>query len=175
MRVVRVKNTVNYQQVNYKDVTNSFGKAKEYKVQEQLFFQDEKGIKYKVDGKNVVLEPTRREKEVAEILGKVFGGEIRIIPRVNKPLNIKTPDYMINDEKFDLKVITGGGKYTIQGNLKGKEAQANNFIIDITNAKLDKQEVKRQIKSIYESKHYLWVDKIFIVKQNDIVKVYKRK
>lgn len=28
------------------------------------------------------------------------------------PFGIKTPDYIINDEKFDLKEITVGVKYT---------------------------------------------------------------
>ena len=35
-------------------------------------------------------------------------------------------------KKFDLKEITGGGKYVIEGNLRKKKKQANNFIIDNT-------------------------------------------
>jgi len=37
------------------------------------------------------------------------------------------------------------------------------------------EEVERQVKSIYNSKRYLWVDKIIIVKGNKILKIYKRK
>lgn len=34
--------------------------------------------------------------------------------------------------------------------------------------------MERQIKSIYISKRYLWIDKIFIIKNNNIVKIFER-
>ena len=34
-------------------------------------------------------------------------------------------NYIINNEKFDLKQITGSGKYVIEGNLKKKKKQMN--------------------------------------------------
>lgn len=109
------------------------------------------------------------------MLGEYYGGQVAIIPRVNKPANIKTPDYIINGERFDLKQITGSGKYVIEGDIKKKKEQANNFVIDITKSKIEMEEVERQVKSIYASKRYLWVDKIIIVKENKILKIYKRK
>ncbi len=175
LQVTKASKKAIKQESNYKDITKDFLKAKKYKVKEQKYYKDEKGNKYKVDGKNVVLKPTEREKEVANMLGKMYGGQVKIIPRVNEPPNIKTPDYIINNEKFDLKQVTGGGKWTIEGNLKGKKEQSNNFIIDITNAKLDTEEAKRQIQVVYNSKHYTWVDKIILIKNDRIIKVYKRK
>ncbi len=175
LQVAKASNKTIKQENNYKDITSDFVKAKRYKVKEQQFYEDEKGNKYKVDGKNVVLKPTEREKEIANMLGKMYGGQVKIIPRVNEPPNIKTPDYIVNNEKFDLKQVTGGGKWTIEGNLKGKKEQSNNFIIDITNAKLDTEEAKRQIQVVYNSKHYTWVDKIILIKNDRIIKVYKRK
>ena len=115
------------------------------------------------------------EREVAKILGKAYGGQVNIIPRINNPAGIKTPDYIINNEKFDLKEITGKGKYVIEGNLRKKKNQANNFIIDITSTKMNYKEIERQIKSIYISKRFTWIDKIFIIKENKIINVYKRK
>lgn len=115
-----------------------------------------------------------REIEVAKLLGQAIGGKVNIIPKVNKPFGIKTPDYIINDEKFDLKEITGGGKYVIEGNLRKKKEQANNFIIDLTNTNIGFKKMERQIKSIYISKRYLWIDKIFIIKNNNIVKIFER-
>lgn len=162
---------------NFVDITKDFIEKdkQDYILTKQNYYIDKDKNKYIVDGKNVVLEPTKREIEVAKLLGQRIGGQINIIPRVNKPESIKTPDYIINDERFDLKQLTGGGKYTIQGNLKGKEEQANNFIIDITNAKLDNGEAERQIRNIYQSKHYLWVDKIFLIREDNIIKAYRRK
>lgn len=160
---------------NYKDITIEFTKIKKYKIQEQQYYKDEQGNKYNVDNVHVVIKPTKREKEVANILGKIYGGQVSIIPRVNEPANIKTPDYIINNQKFDLKEITGGGKYVIEGNLRKKKKQADNFIIDLTNAKIELKEAERQIESIYKSKRYLWINKIFIIKGDNIIKAYQRK
>lgn len=160
--------------MQYIDITNQYRNKRRYHVKRQKYFVDNLGTEYRVDGRYVILRPTEREIEVANILESLYGGEVNIIPRVNKPLNIKTPDYMINGEKFDLKQITGGGKYVIEGNLRKKKKQANNFILDLTDAKIDLREAQRQIESIYISKRYLWIDKIFVLKGNSILKVFKR-
>lgn len=162
-------------QRRYNDITNQFDLTEKYKVKENQYYKADDGTRYNVDGKHVVLDTTIREKEVAEILGKIYGGQVNIIPRVNEPANIKTPDYIVNNERFDLKEIFGSGKYVIEGNIRKKREQANNFIIDVTNSKMNIKEIERQIESIYISKRYLWVDKIFVVKENDVIKAYKRK
>ena len=113
--------------MNYVDISNQYTTEKKYYLKKQKYFIDEVGNKYIVDGKYIILKPTERELQVAKLLGKAIGGNVSVIPRINRPFGIKTPDYIINGEKFDLKEITGGGKYTIQGNIKGKEKQANNF------------------------------------------------
>lgn len=160
--------------MKYQDITNQYITKKDYKIKKQKYFISDDGIKYNVDGKHVLLEPTKREIEVAKLLGEIIGGKVNIIPRINEPFGIKTPDYIINNEKFDLKEITGKGKYVIEGNLRKKKKQANNFIIDLTNTNIEFKEIERQIKSIYISKRYLWIDKIFIIKNCNIVKIYER-
>lgn len=161
----------------YEDVTDkllSRGTQK-YKIKEQNYFIDDNKNKYIVDNKYVLLEPTQREKEVANMLGKLYGGKINIIPRINKPLGIKTPDYMLKGKKYDLKQITGNGKYVIEGNIKNKQNQANNFIIDITQSKLSEEDSVKQIQKIYNSARYNWVDRMAIIKDKDFIKIYKRK
>lgn len=160
--------------MQYIDITSKYNNKNKYKIKKQKYFIDSNGIKYNVDGRYVILKPTKREIKVAKLLGKSIGGKVNIIPRVNQPFGVKTPDYIINDEKFDLKEIIGGGKYTIQGNLKGKEKQSNNFVIDISNAKFDIKEAQRQIENIYNSKHYLWLNEIVLIKNNSILKAYRR-
>lgn len=162
------------EEMNYQDITNQYNTKKRYQIKKQKYFINEDGTKYNVDGKHVVLEPTQKEIEIAVLLGEAVGGKVNIIPRINMPFGIKTPDYIINDEKFDLKEITGGGKYAIQGNLKGKQKQSNNFIIDISNAKFDTKEAQRQIENIYNSKHYMWLNKILLVQDKSIINAYKR-
>ena len=163
--------------MNYLDITEEIlsQDKKKYKIVKQKFYIDKTGKKYIIDGKYIILKLTKREIEVANILGCIYGGKIRLIPKVNKPDGIKTPDYIIGEQKFDLKEITGGGKYVIEGNLRKKQKQANNFIIDITNAKLSYTEADKQINSIYISKRYKWIDKIILIKSQEIIKAYKRK
>lgn len=172
IKVAKIKTN---EQTKYKKITEQFNSVKKYKVKQQNYYKDEQGTKYFVDGKHVLMKPSEREREVAKILGKAYGGQVNIIPRINNPASIKTPDYIINNEKFDLKEITGKGKYVIEGNLRKKKNQANNFIIDITSTKMNYKEIERQIKSIYISKRFTWIDKIFIIKENKIINVYKRK
>ena len=167
----------NIEKSNYLDITEKTlnnGNPK-YKLKEQQYYVDETGNRYNVDGKYVILKPTEREKEVANMLGNLYGGKIKIIPRINEPKNIKTPDYIVKNKKYDLKQINGNGKYVIQGNLKGKQKQADNFVIDITKSKMSTDEAIKQIKNIYNSKHFLWLDRIILLKDKEFLKIYKRK
>ncbi len=165
---------INKTKMNYKDITDNFSKVQEYKIKEQQYYIDEKGNKYKVDDRNVVMKPSKREKEVANILGKIYGGQINIIPRINEPASIKTPDYIVNGIKFDLKEIEGNSKNTLDGAIKKQKRQANNFVIDITKTKMNKDEATSQIDRIYNSKYRDWVDTIVLIEQNEILKVFIR-
>ena len=167
----------NIEKSNYLDITEKTlnnGNQK-YKLKEQLYYVDEEGNRYNVDGKYVILNPTEREEEVANMLGSLYGGKIKIIPRINEPKNIKTPDYIVKNKRYDLKQISGSGKYVIQGNLKGKQKQADNFVIDITKSKMSTDEAIKQIENIYNSKHFLWLDRIILLKDKEFLKIYKRK
>lgn len=91
--------------MQYIDVTDIYITNKKYQLKKQKYFITDDGIKHNVDGKHVVFSPSKREIEVANILGKALGGKVHIIPRINEPEGIKTPDYIINDRKFDLKKL----------------------------------------------------------------------
>jgi hypothetical protein len=50
------------------------------------------GVSYEVDGHNVVLDYSAYEKEIAELLEREVGGELFMVPRVNNPQGVSTPD-----------------------------------------------------------------------------------
>ncbi len=168
---------VSTEEKQYIDITEEMTKKdkQNFKLIEQQYYIDENGNRYNVDGKYILLEPTEREKEVANMLGELYGGNIKIIPRINEPIGIKTPDYIVKNKRYDLKQIKGNGKYVIQGNLKGKQKQADNFIIDITKSEINIEEAVKQIENIYSSKHFLWLDRIVLLKDKEFLKIYKRK
>lgn len=151
----------------YKSVKTEWLKNyKEPKVSEAKYWEHE-GVKYFVDGKHVVLDYSEKEKEVAEWVSKTFGVNVKIVPRVNNPENISTPDYLINNMKFDLKEITGSAKSTVDNNTKKAKVQAENIIFDLTNTLLSEAEFFRQLQNVY--KHGNRGLKVSIVKKGDIL------
>ena len=97
-----------------------------------------------------------------------------MIPRVNKPDRIMTADYLFKGEYWDLKSISGHGKRIIEDTIKKKKRQSNNFIFDITNSKIEKDSLFKQLKKVYNSKTTDWVDKIIVKENNDVIVIYKK-
>lgn len=94
------------------DVTDYWFKSSisnTHEVKDGMYFEHN-GIKYVVDGKNVVLEYSLKELEIAEWLENTFGGEIYMLPRVNQSFGIQTADYLFRGEYWDLKEISGNSK-----------------------------------------------------------------
>lgn len=133
------------------------------------------GKVYKVHGRDVVLDYKPREKEIAELLEREVGGEIFMVPRVNIPEGVSTPDYLFHGERYDLKTIYGKGKNTLGSALESKKRQSNNFIFDVTNSELPDDEIMRQINGIYRSDHTRFVNEIVVVRDDKILWVLKRK
>ena len=81
---------------NYLDITKEWinnAKPNSHKVKNRHYFEYEK-VKYRVDNKNVVLDYSDKEKEVAIWLENTFGGEIYMLPRINNTEGIQTADYL---------------------------------------------------------------------------------
>lgn len=133
------------------------------------------GVTYKVDGHNVVLDYSLHEREIAEILERELGGEIFMVPRVNNPEGISTPDYLFRGKAYDLKTIgTGASKNTIYNRIKKARRQANSFVIDVTKANFDESLIDEQIEKIFKMKETTFVDEIIFINDSKILKVVKR-
>lgn len=163
------------QKLNYVDVTDDFRTIKKHNVKEQQYYQDENGNRYDIDNKNVKIKANQKEREVAKVLGEIYGGQVNLVPVVLNPQGVKTPDYMINGIKFDLKEPTGSSKATIYDLFKNKKKQANNFIVDIHKSGLDRDESIRQAEKIFDSKHREWIETIILMDNNKVFKILKRK
>ncbi len=168
---------VTVKEKQYLDITEeTLNKGKQkYKLEEQKYFIDENNIKYNIDGKNVKIKASEKEKEVADLMGQTYGGQVKLVPVVLNPEGIKTPDYIINGEKFDLKEIFGNGKNTLDTAISKKKKQSNNFIFDITNTEMLEIDAIKQIQRIYKSNNRTWVEKVVLIKNNKILKIYIRK
>ena len=53
------------------------------------------GISYEVDGKHVLLDHSKDEKVIAQIVADHLDESVYLVPRVLSPKGISTPDYLI--------------------------------------------------------------------------------
>ena len=134
------------------------------------------GATYTVDGHNVVLDYSAHEKEIAELLEREFGGELYMVPRVNNPQGISTPDYLFRGKGYDPKTLSKeAGENTIINRIKKARKQSKNFILDLTNAKkITDSVLKSQIQRIYKDKETAFVDTIIVIRNGNIVVVVKK-
>lgn len=134
------------------------------------------GVPYMVDGHNVVQDHDVHEKEIADMLVSSIGGKLYLVPRINNPAGVPTPDILFNGKHYDLKTIKNGTtKNTIYNRVKKAHKQADSFIVDITDYPFDDSVVYQQIRKIYRTVETQFVDEIVIVKNLRVVKVYRRK
>lgn len=132
------------------------------------------GKKYKIDGKNVVFDPKPGERATADLLAKLFGGTVELLPRVNWPHGIKTADYAVNGVRIDRKSPTGSGKYTIQNNVREAKGQANNVILDLSLCPLDVNQAIKHCESVYTYKNLAFLDMLIVTKDGELLKVFEK-
>ena len=133
------------------------------------------GTTYNVDGHNVVLNYSDHEREIAEILEKEFGGEIKMLPRVNNPQGVKTPDYLFRGAGYDLKTIgKTTGKNPLFNRIKKAKDQADNFVIDLTDSDIGDNVIDAQIEKAFWSSSTKNVKTIIIIKNGKVLKIVAR-
>lgn len=112
---------------------------------------------------------------MANWLENTFGGEIYMLPRINKPDGIQTANYLFRGEYWDLKEIVGCGKRVFEDSIKDKRKQSHNFIFEISQSCLEKNNILFQVGKIFSSKSTNFVDKIIVKSKKKLIVVYKRK
>lgn len=133
------------------------------------------GVSYEVDGHNVVLDYSAYEKEIAELLEREVGGELFMVPRVNNPQGVSTPDYLFHGKGYDLKTIgKTDGKNPIFNRVKKAKDQAERFILDVSNATVSDELLQSQIEKIFSDRQTKFVDEIVLIRNDKIVQVFKR-
>ena len=136
------------------------------------------GKDYKIDGHDVVYDYSKYEKHIGDVLANKYGRNVQMVPRVNVPDGIKTPDLMDeSNNKYDIKtpLPTSVGDKVLKNLVKGKRMQADNFVFDLSKNKLSSEKVTQQIADIYRYPDTDFVRDIIIMKFDKIVRAYRRK
>ena len=131
--------------------------------------------RYKVDGKQVLLDYSEHEKRVAERIARLYGKRVQMIPRVTYPQGISTSDFRIDGIEWDLKTVSTAGKNVFYNAVKKKKRQANCFIFDITECPLEMEEIRKQINDLFRSTHLTFIDKVGLYKDGKMIGLYERK
>nr|WLJ25722.1 MAG: minor capsid protein [Firmicutes phage HS08] len=147
----------------------AFGEVKD------LDYWEHDGEKYYVDDHHVILDYSEHEREVADLLAIKMNTTVNMVPKVVYPQDISTPDYLIDNKRWDLKDIYGKSKNTIDNAVLSKKKQASNFIFDISKTDLTFDQIDKQVKKLYLSERRKWIDDIKLVQNNRIIKEYYRK
>lgn len=146
----------------------AFGEVKD------LDYWEHDGEKYYIDDHHVILDYSEHEREVADLLAIKMNTTVNMVPRVLSPQDVSTPDYLIDNQRWDLKDIYGDGKRTLYNALKGTRKQAENFVFDVSNTKLTEDNIEKQIDYIFASRHKDYVKEIITIKDNKILKTFKK-
>ena len=130
---------------------------------------------------------TPHEKRIAEVLQEQLGVKARMMPEVSgQYLHISTLDFLVSNEPFaesknalvryDLKGIEGASKNAVFNAIHNKKEQATCFVIEITpKTSLNEEEVVEQAQRLFTSKYAAFVDRVIVVKDENILRVFERK
>ena len=131
---------------------------------------------YFIDGKNVTTEGMNIEKEFAQLLNEKYGIQITVLPRIEIPERIKTPDYYINDiEKMDLKTIKGESPRTFKNAMGKQKGKAEIFIFNVINDNISIEIADERIRKLFYTSDVSFLRIAILFKNQSLIKVYERK
>lgn len=136
-----------------------------------------KGERYVVDGHNVVNDHSEYEMHIGKVIAEFYHIPVWMVPRINEPKGISVPDLFVGNDKIivDIKTPEGNGKNTLKNMLKHKKKQASVFLYDVSKTSLGDEEIKRQVKGIFNSTDTRFVNEIFIMRNDRMIMSYKKK
>ena len=160
----------------YEDITKKALKNKvKYKVIKNATSVVINNRKFYVNKRNKIIHKNK-EVEIANLLIETLGGVLEYLPEIKEIDNIKCADFLYQNEMWDLKEL--GKQVTsktraVDNVLKKSKRQSNNFILDITECPLNRDNIIYQVKRIYDKRP--WIDKVIIFDNKKLLKFYKRK
>ena len=181
--IVRESNSVLYikeKNNSYNDITSKwlseYGNEKGI-CENQLFFIGKNNIKYEVDNYKVVLDHTKDEENVALWYAQQKKVDIKMLPRVIFPKNIKCGDFVEKTSNISWEIKEPAGNTlgtTMLNQFKGQKEKAHKFIIDMHKSDMDMDVAVEEIKNILSNNRYAWVEEVVLMKNKKVKSVLKR-
>ena len=111
--------------------------------------------------------PEKFEISAAQILGRFFGADVEFIPVTSS----RTPDFVIDGVRWELKSPEGKGKYTIEHQFQRAARQSKNIIIDARRCRIHIASVRSQVR--YQAGKYHYLNRILLIEKTEKVVVIK--
>lgn len=96
-------------------------------------------------------------------------------PRILVPEDIRTPDYIWNGEKWDLKTINSHSKNTISTAIGNAKKQSENVVLNLNVNSYTDKDLISELDRIYANHRYSFLKKIMIIEDYVLRGIYKRK
>lgn len=135
------------------------------------------GKTYFVNSQNKIIHKNN-EEHITKLLIDTFGGTAEYLPDIGEVDNVRCGDIFYENEIWDIKELGPNAtseKRAVDNLLKESKGQSNNFILDISDSKLDRKNIISQIEKLYSTKNRDWIDKIIVFDKDKLIKVYERK
>lgn len=134
------------------------------------------GASYIVDGKNVVQDHTEEEKETALVLAAHLGETVSLVPKINKPENLRVPDYVTESgEAFERKGLHGESVDGVYNAIHKNAEQSSNFIVDITDSKAqDREALINNASNVFKRRGTKFVDRLILVENGTVIEDWQK-
>jgi hypothetical protein len=100
------------------------------------------------------LDLNSNEAKVAKVLSVYLRADVKLLKPVNR-FRVKTPDYVIGGEFYELKTITSHKVNKIEDRAFNAERQAENIVIDIRKTTIHYRRASQMIKQIISGKNHI--------------------
>jgi hypothetical protein len=91
---------------------------------------------------NLKPSPARYEISAATLLADYFKTDVEFVLRSNQ----KTPDFLIDGIKWELKSPTGTGKYNVQHQIKAAAKQSSSVVFDARRSKMHMAKIRNEVE-----------------------------
>ncbi|MDR0979960.1 MAG: hypothetical protein LBM12_02290 [Candidatus Nomurabacteria bacterium] len=112
--------------------------------------------------KQVNAFPTKAERGTAERVFDEFGEDILFLAP-ERISGVKTPDFEMSGKRWEIKIVTGASRHTIENNFRTAINQSGNIIFDLRKSKLPSSkyigEIKRQFRMTPVVKNLIIIQK----------------
>lgn len=165
---------------NYTDITDTWhdhiprGVAE---VRDSSVPVDKNGNEY--NSSELILRNSRKEEEhrIADLLFREIHSIIEVIPEVEFPLGCPTPDFRIMEtgEVIELKTLEKipPNENAIYNSVKRAREQASFVITDMSIYPYEDL-IEKQISDIFRRDATAFVDRLMLIRNDEIIGVYKR-